>query len=294
MRAGRLAAVVAAALMTGACSVQGGVAGISSLPPPPPPGGNGITTDASARPFVTSPSTGPHTTPAATPTGDDPVRVPPPQLSSYDYVFPLKGCKVSYARKKLVLPKTTIWAGRGCEFVAPIDGTVHQVDVQNRWTPSTDRGPDRVGRFVSIIGKDGVRYLGGHLDSVANGLRPGVKVKAGQMLGRVGNTGDARDTATNLYFAVSWETPAGYWWIRRGMVTPWKYLDAWRDGNRTYSPRKETLTLRNRLGETPQCSTLCSGKPTPTPTKEPEKKKSTTNDDGYKPPVFVENEHVNG
>jgi hypothetical protein len=284
MRAGRLAAsacAVAMALVTGACGAQGGVAGISSLPPPPPPGGNGTVTDASSRPFVA--------TPAPEPTGGDPVPVPPPKVSSYTYVFPVKGCKVTYERKKLVLPKTTIWADRGCEFVAPIDGTVDEVATQTTWSAATDLGPSREGRFVSIIGKDGVRYLGGHLDAVADGLKPGAKVKAGQVLGRVGNSGNAAAMATNLYFAVSWAAPAQYWWVRRGMVTPWKYLDAWHDGNTTYSPRSEVLAVRKRVGKTPACRTLCAGKPQPKPTPsathKPAKKKKG---DASPPPVFVE------
>lgn len=231
-------------------------------------------------------SAAPGATPLPTPgvIGDGPVRVPPPKLSAYTYVFPVQGCKVRYTRRLLVLPKTTIWAKRGCRFVAPVDGTVHEVNTVDRWSPSTDRGADREGRFVSIIGTDGVRYLGGHLDAVAKGIRPGVKVKAGQVLGRVGNSGDAAGGATNLYFAVSWEAPADYWWVRRGMVKPWNYLDAWYNGNRTYSPRREMLALRKRLGATPQCTVRCASKlPQPQPTQQarpqpkpsPKKKKKT-------------------
>lgn len=225
----------------------------------------------------------PGATPLPTPgvTGDGPVRIPPPKLSDYTYVFPVQGCKVSYARKLLVLPKTTIWAKRGCRFVAPVDGTVHEVNTVDRWSPATDRGQDREGKFVSIIGVDGVRYLGGHLDSVARGIKPGMKVKAGQVLGRVGNSGNAAGQATNLYFAVSWEAPADYWWVRRGMVKPWNYLDAWYDGNRTYSPRREMLALRKRLGATPPCTVLCASKqqpvrsrPTPQPTTKPKPKRT--------------------
>ena len=209
----------------------------------------------------------------------------------------MQGCKVSYARKLLVLPKTTIWAKRGCRFVAPIDGTVHEVNRTDRWSASTDRGADREGRFVSIIGVDGVRYLGGHLHSVAKGIRPGAKVKAGQVLGRIGNSGDAAGKAPNLYFAVSWEAPADYWWVRRGMVKPWKYLDAWYDGNPTYSPREEMLALRKRVGATPQCTVRCASKvqppqwqpqrtvPTQRPTPKPKPKRTKKPDDEF---VFIE------
>jgi murein DD-endopeptidase MepM/ murein hydrolase activator NlpD len=211
------------------------------------------------------------------PPGEDPVPIPPPKLSRFTYAFPVRGCKVSYSRKLLVLPKTTIWAGKGCAFVSPVDGVVREVDTQNRWTPTTDRGADREGRFVTVLGDDGVLYLGGHLDSVEPTLRPGLRVKTGQRLGAVGNSGNARDTVSNLYFAVSWPTPPQYWWIRRGMVEPWTFLDAWDDGNRTLSPRSQMLALRKRLGELPGCTQLCASKevvvqpkkPTSKPTKRP-------------------------
>ncbi len=256
MGAGRVAAIAGAACLAAACGAPGGVAGVSTLPPTPraqPPsvtGGN-VTAATAAEPSRLA---------AVRPAGDDPVRVPPPKLSPFTYTFPVKGCRVSYARKLLLLPKTTIWAGKGCAFVSPVDGVVREVNVKNRWKPSTDRGADREGRFVTVLGKDGVLYLGGHLDSVEPSVRPGTKVKAGQPLGRVGTSGNARDTGSNLYFAVSWPVPPKYWWVRRGMVEPWDYLDAWFNGNRTLSPRKATLALRDRVGTLPSCSRLCKSK----------------------------------
>ncbi|GLW97835.1 hypothetical protein Misp02_19220 [Microtetraspora sp. NBRC 16547] len=206
----------------------------------------------------------------------EPVRLPPPKVSQYTYAFPVKGCRVSYARQLLVLPKTTIWAGKGCSFVSPVDGVVREVNVQNRWVPSTDRGQDREGRFVTILGDDGVLYLGGHLDSVDPGVQPGAKVKAGQPLGRLGNTGSARDTASNLYFAISWPVSPEHWWIRRGMVEPWDYLDAWYNGNRTLSPKKDVLALRKRVGRLPACDKLCTPKPPAAKSEKNEKKPSST------------------
>ncbi|MGA5758129.1 M23 family metallopeptidase [Nonomuraea bangladeshensis] len=276
---GRWAAVAGAVLLTGACSQATGLAGVSAKSP--------TTAPSAGTPAATATVPGP--TPSAQhqaaaeqpPQGDDPVRVPPPKLSKYAYTFPVKGCKTSYQRKLLVLPKTTIWAKQGCEFVAPVDGVVDEVNLQNGWTPARDDGWTREGRFVTVIGDDGVRYLGGHLDSVDAGVKPGLRVKAGQVLGKVGRSGNARDTGANLYFAISWKTGPAYWWVRRGMVEPWDYLDAWAKGNRTLSPREETLKLRAKLGETPPCTVQCAGRaqpptpsktPRPTPRKTAEKK----------------------
>ncbi|MEU6409316.1 M23 family metallopeptidase [Microbispora sp. NPDC046933] len=279
MRSGRLAALAGAAFVAASCGAPAGVAGVSTLPPTPPPGGGVTAATVASQPG--------HAVP---PPGEEPVRVPPPKMSPYTYAFPVKGCKASYARKLLVLPKTTIWAKKGCAFVSPVDGVVQEVNVKNLWSPSTDRGADREGRFVTVKGEDGVLYLGGHLDSVEQDITPGTKVKAGQLLGRVGNTGNARDTASNLYFAISWPTAPQNWWVRRGVVPPWPYLDAWDDGNRTVSPRKATLALRKRLGETPPCTQLCASKQTtttPTPKATTPPKKKNDNDNGMPTPIPI-------
>lgn len=270
MRAGHLgpwAALAGAALLASACSQATGVAGVSAQSPATPP--------ASASPSVTAtiPSTADPQSAETLPKGEDPTKIPPPKVSKYTYAFPVQGCKTTYQRKLLVLPKTTIWAGKGCAFVAPVDGVVDEVNTVSRWASATDVGAYREGRFVTIIGEDGVRYLGGHLDTVADGLKPGVKVKVGQTLGRVGNSGNAGITAPNLYFAISWKTGPAYWWVRRGMVNPWTYLDAWQTGNKTLSPKEETLKLRGRVGETPPCSVQCASKQAPEPTATTKKKK---------------------
>lgn len=258
MRAGRVATIAGVACLASACGAPAGVAGLSTLPPASPAvasptsTGDGVATAATAGP---SPLVA-----VVRPQGHDPVRLPPPKVSRFDYTFPIKGCRSSYARKLLVLPKTTIWAKKGCLFVSPVDGVVKEVNVKNLWAPSTDKGADREGRFVTVLGEDGVLYLGGHLDSVDPTVRPGMKVRAGQRLGRVGNSGNARDTASNLYFAISWPVPSNFWWVRRGMVEPWDYLDAWFDGNRTLSPRKTVLALRKRVGALPTCALLCTSK----------------------------------
>src|SRR5215216_2740567 len=79
--------------------------------------------------------------------------------------------------------------------------------------------------LVSVIGMDGVRYYGSHLQSIAPGIVPGARVRAGQLLGRIDNSGDVRTTPTHVHFGLSWPTPPGIWWIRRGLMYAWPYLD---------------------------------------------------------------------
>jgi murein DD-endopeptidase MepM/ murein hydrolase activator NlpD len=104
---------------------------------------------------------------------------------------------------------------------------VRRVD---QWSGKTNLPQDRGGLWVSIIGDDGVRYYGSHLKKVQTGIEPGVRINAGDLLGLVGATGDARGTAPHVHFGISWPTSPDIWWVRRGMLYPWKYLDAWQAG----------------------------------------------------------------
>jgi murein DD-endopeptidase MepM/ murein hydrolase activator NlpD len=148
-------------------------------------------------------------------------------------IFPIeesKKCAVKYAQYHHDYPATDIITKKGCAFLAPIDGTVDEVSRKDRWSGKTNRGQDRGGLFVSIIGSDGVRYYGSHLSEVAVGIEPGVPVIAGQILGKVGDTGSARGTSPHLHFGLSWPTEKGDWKIRRGALLPYKYLKSWQKG----------------------------------------------------------------
>ena len=166
------------------------------------------------------------------------------------YVFPVAGCEVNYARAHHDYAATDILAKAGCKFVAPIDGVVDEVSRVDNWKGKTNLGIDRGGLFVSIIGSDGVRYYGSHLRSIPSSIQPGVAVKAGRVLGAVGATGSAKGTAPHLHFGISWPTPPDTWWVRRGEVLPWKYLDAWKSGN-DLSPVKEVAARKVKVGEIP-------------------------------------------
>jgi murein DD-endopeptidase MepM/ murein hydrolase activator NlpD len=124
------------------------------------------------------------------------------------YVFPVRGCRVAYGHSHSYYPATDIFTDRGRAFVAPTDGVVDEVSRVDRWDPTSDHGVDRGGLSVSIIGIDGVRYYGSHLQSIAPGITHGARVRAGRLLGRIDNSGDARTTPTHVHFGLSWPTPA--------------------------------------------------------------------------------------
>jgi murein DD-endopeptidase MepM/ murein hydrolase activator NlpD len=166
------------------------------------------------------------------------------------YVFPVTGCEVNYAKAHHDYAATDILTKAGCKFVAPINGVVDEVNRTDLWSGKTNLGIDRGGLYVSIIGEDGVRYYGSHLRSIPASIQPGVSVLAGRVLGAVGATGSARGTAPHLHFGISWPTPPDTWWVRRGEVLPWKYLDAWKAG-KDLSPVKEVNARKLKVGEIP-------------------------------------------
>jgi murein DD-endopeptidase MepM/ murein hydrolase activator NlpD len=166
------------------------------------------------------------------------------------YVFPVAGCEVNYARAHHDYAATDILAKAGCAFVAPIDGVIDEVNRVDTWSGKVNAGITRGGMSVSLIGVDGVRYYGSHLKSIYKTIEPGLVVKAGQRLGGVGSTGSARGTSPHLHFGISWPTPVDTWWVRRGAVLPWKYLDAWKAG-KDLSPAKAVAAMKKKVGEVP-------------------------------------------
>ena len=168
------------------------------------------------------------------------------------FVFPVAYCEVNYARAHHDYAATDILAKKGCKFVSPVNGVIDEVNRVDNWSGKTNLGIDRGGLYVSIIGDDGVRYYGSHLSSVVASIQPGVVVKAGRVLGKIGSSGSARGTAPHLHFGISWPTPTqpNVWWVRRGVVLPFKYLDAWKAG-KDLSPVKEVAAAKLKYGEIP-------------------------------------------
>jgi len=216
-------------------------AGCSGSGDPPPAGGAAAPPATTKAPATTTVPVRPSTTAAPAP-----VR----------YRYPVAGCRATYGQHS-GYPAADMFTGRGCAFVAPVAGRVDEVTRTDSWRQASDRGADRAGRSVSLVGVDGVRYYGSHLEAVALGIAPGVTVRAGQPLGRIGNSGSARVTAVHLHFAISWPTRPGIWWVRRGMVQPAPYLNSWRAGG-NLSPVRAVRAARAEAGrEVPACQARC-------------------------------------
>ena len=152
------------------------------------------------------------------------------------YTFPIAGCTVKYGKYHHDYPATDIDAKKGCAFVAPIAGVVDEVNTVDKWSGKINKGADRGGLSISIIGDDGNRYYGSHLSKIEANIVPGYKVATGEKLGEIGSSGSAKGTKPHLHFGISYPTDKGVWWIRRGVglekgkTSPWKYLQAWQVG----------------------------------------------------------------
>jgi murein DD-endopeptidase MepM/ murein hydrolase activator NlpD len=153
------------------------------------------------------------------------------------HVFPLDPPEAgSYSAGGHSYLATDIFAAVGTPFVAVTSGLVQGVSRVDVWDPEVNNGANRGGLFVSLVGDDAVRYYGSHLSEVADGIEAGVRVEAGQLLGRVGISGSARDTPPHLHFGISRPTALDDWEIRRGEVDPVPFLDAWLSGDMTATP----------------------------------------------------------
>ncbi len=149
----------------------------------------------------------------------------------FRYVFPIQPPEVAnYSAGHHDYPATDIFAPHHSLFVAVTDGIIDELSRVDRWNSATNDPALRGGRYVSLIGDDGVRYYGSHLDEVVDGLEAGMRVTAGTGLGYVGNSGNARGIAPHLHFGISRPTFPGDWQVRRGTISPYPYLQAWARG----------------------------------------------------------------
>ncbi|BCY15388.1 M23 family metallopeptidase [Actinoplanes sp. L3-i22] len=146
------------------------------------------------------------------------------------YAFPVAVKNASWHNTHSGYPATDIFAACGSKVVATTTGVVLEISLKDKFKKGMKDGPYNGGLFVSILGDDGVRYYGSHLQSVTTGIKKGVRVKVGQQIGKVGHTGNASGVC-HLHYGISPScAKVGDWKVRRGVIWPYSYLASWRKG----------------------------------------------------------------
>lgn len=100
-----------------------------------------------------------------------------------------------------------IMAPRGTKVLSATDGLV--ADLRNN---------NLGGKVIWILGPGGSWHYYAHLDGHKRGLKVGDTVKKGQVIGYVGNSGNARHTAPHLHYGLYLNGKG------RGVVNPYPYL----------------------------------------------------------------------
>ena len=149
----------------------------------------------------------------------------------FTYYFPVQPPKLAmFSKGGHPFPATDIFAPIGTKYVAVTNGTVDEVSYVDTWNPDTNSAAVDGGLSVRILGDDGLHYYGAHLSEIARGIRPGVWVPAGKLLGLVGNSGDARFTTPHIHFEVSSPNPPFT------KLDPFPLLTAWLAGQQITPP----------------------------------------------------------
>ena len=96
-----------------------------------------------------------------------------------------------------------IMAAEGTPVIAAADGTIEKLFFSDGGGGITIYERANDPRWV---------YYYAHLSAYAPGLAEGQKVKRGQVIGRVGHTGNASPSGPHLHFAVNFMAPGERWW----------------------------------------------------------------------------------
>jgi murein DD-endopeptidase MepM/ murein hydrolase activator NlpD len=144
-----------------------------------------------------------------------------PKLTAGHYVFPVYGPSSyidSYGSARADVTYhhgDDIFGQLGQPLVAVASGTVFSV------------GWNKIGgNRLWILDEQGNQFYYAHLSAFSTAAVNGARVKAGQVVGFMGNTGDAEGTPYHLHFEVH---PVSLLYLGYdGAVDPTPYLDAWK------------------------------------------------------------------
>ena len=155
------------------------------------------------------------------------------------YVFPFSKVAVTYPRDHIDYPAVDV---NGCyaRVLAPTSGTISTTRKIDKWTKEKDTPGTRGGKTVTLVGDDKVRYYFAHLGNVK--VTTGQRVSAGDWIGVMGSSGNARITRCHTHFGISRICPLAEAYLLRGEIWPQRYLNAWRAGQQL-SPSKAIKRL---------------------------------------------------
>jgi murein DD-endopeptidase MepM/ murein hydrolase activator NlpD len=158
------------------------------------------------------------------------------------YVFPFSRVPVTYPKDHLGYPAVDV---EGCyaRILAPTAGVISQLHRKDKWTPEDDSPGTRGGLSITLTGDDGVRYFFSHLGRIK--VLMNQRVSAGDWIGVMGSSGNARVTRCHTHFGMSRICPLAEVYLLQGEIWPQKYLDAWKKGEQL-SPRKEIVKLQKK------------------------------------------------
>jgi murein DD-endopeptidase MepM/ murein hydrolase activator NlpD len=197
-------------------------AGVEHLPAPPP----AATADQASMQFPPAPKVEPDLTEVDLPLKPDPevksALASVPQVEAVKLLVPVEGIKASQVEDTFGQPRgkerrheaLDIMAPKGTRVLAAADGKVVKLFTSK---------PGGLTVYQFDPGEKYAYYYA-HLDRYAEGIKEGMELKRGDLVGYVGSTGNAKAEAPHLHFAVVELTPQKQWW-KGTPVDPYPMLE---------------------------------------------------------------------
>jgi murein DD-endopeptidase MepM/ murein hydrolase activator NlpD len=198
-------------------------AGVEHLPAPPPAAG----AEQASMQFPPAPNVEPDLTEVDLPLKPDPevksALASVPQVDGgLKLLVPVEGIKASQVEDTFGQPRgkerrheaLDIMAPKGTRVVAAADGKVVKL---------FNSKPGGLTVYQFDPGEKYAYYYA-HLDRYADGIKEGMELKRGDLVGYVGSTGNAKAEAPHLHFAVVELTPQKQWW-KGTPVDPYPMLE---------------------------------------------------------------------